>query len=337
MPPQKNREPVSRRTIHRSLLGLIPTFGWCLSPNTAHAELPHYRIELAVPQNLPKCNREADFIGMVLPMLAKPVLDPLAERVIVVRIAKNHTDYLVDVIVNDPDGKTLEEEHVDFSTEMSCHEVLYRAAIRASVQLNKRVNVASAQPPPPPPPPPVPPPKSPPVEKHYAPTPKPFRHLFVGLGGLVEFGMAPETLVGAQFVGGWRWPAWSAELNAAATLPQDTRPWGPTVVHLFTAFSVGAAPCYRRGSFGVCGLVAWSRLWFERRGGTGYEDHSSDALRFGLRGFMEQRIADRWSVRVDLDVATPAKQSNISNDAEQVRWTMPHVTGAINATVFSWF
>lgn len=272
-------------------------------------------------------------------MLAEPVLDPLAERVLVVHIAKNQTDYLVDVIVRGSDGKTLEEEHADFPADMSCHEVLYRAAIRASVQLNKRVDVASTPPPPPPaPPPPTMPPTNPPkLEKHRAPAPKPLRHLFVGVGGLVEFGMAPETLVGGQFVGGWRWPAWSAELNAAATLPQDTRPWGPTVVHLFTAFSVGAAPCYRRGSFGVCGLVAWSRLWFERRGGAGYEDHSSDALRLGLRGFMEQRLADRWSVRVDLDVATPAKQSNISDDAEQARWTMPHVTGAINATLFSWF
>jgi hypothetical protein len=109
------------------------------------------------------------------------------------------------------------------------------------------------------------------------------------------------------------------------------------VVHVYTAFSVGAAPCYRIGTFGVCGVVEWSRLWLQRRGLSSYDDHATDAFRFGLRGFMEQRLADRWSLRLDLDVASPVQSSSIRDDAQREGWKMPHVTGNFNAALVAWF
>lgn len=318
-------------------MGLMPTLAWCLSPNTALAEPPHYRVELSVPQSLPECNREPDFVGMVLPMLAGPVLDPPAARVLVVRIAKTRDDYLVDVIVRDLEGKTLEEERADFPADMSCHEVLYRAAIRAAVRMNKGVRSAKAQCPPPP----SPPAPSPiPVCEMPPPTPKTEpkeRRWFVGLGGFVSFGAAPATVAGLQLVGGWKWsPSWSIELNARGTFPTDGLMQDVTPVLVDFVVSGAAAPCYRKGAFGICGLVALGHLWFSTWEIAQPRSATAASAGLGLRGFLEHRISERWSVRFDAELAARVMHIQTEDARSQLRWPSVPLFGSASATLFVW-
>ncbi|MBK9263127.1 MAG: hypothetical protein IPM54_25400 [Polyangiaceae bacterium] len=213
---------------------------WFLLPNVARAEAPHYRVELSVPPSLPDCKREMDLNGMLLPMLDGPLLEPPAERVIMVRIAKTPAIYRLDVVVKDLDGQMLEEERIDLPANMSCFEVLYRGALRAAVQMNKGVKPAKAEqaqcPAAPPPPPPSPPPPAAPPgarsETRPPPSqPAPFERWFVGLGGFVSLGAAPATVVGLQLAGGWRWaPSWSIEANVRGTFPTDALLEGVTPV-----------------------------------------------------------------------------------------------------------
>jgi len=337
MPPQKSRESVFRRTIHRSLMGLLPTLVWCLSPNTAHAEPPHYRVELSVPQNLPECNREADLIGMVLPMLAGPVLDPPATRVLVVKIAKTKNNYLVDVLVNDLDGNKLDEERTDFPADMSCYEVLYRAALRVTVQMNKGVRAAKPAQTPPPPPSPAPPPCSP-CELPRAPAPKKLRHWFVGAGMRLDMGVAPDELIGGHLIVGWRRsPRWSLEAHGRATLSNDTRPLGPTVVRVHSVGSLAFVPCYRIEPFGFCGEFVMGNIWFSF---LNLRHPQLDTALFwgaGIRGFLEQPLSERLSVRMDVDLFVPFLPAQIAHDSKRERWETSIVSGSASVSLFAWF
>jgi len=343
MPPQKSCESVIRRTMQRQTFGLVLGVAWFLLPNSAHAEVPHYRVELSVPASLSECNREADLLGMIEPMITGPMLEPPFTRVITVRIAKTQAIYRLDLFVKELDGRPVDEVHTEFPASMSCFEVLYRGALRASLHMNLNAPTAEKAPEPPPakPPPSVALPQCPVCETPKQP-PKPAkngRRFFVGAGGLVGFGIAPEIVAGMQLLGGWKLSrSWSIELNASATIPQETRPSGPTTVHIYTVASlVLAAPCYRVGSFGVCGLIDGSAMWRGRDGITQSDTARSASFRLGLRGFMDHRFADRWSVRLDADIATPVQRSSIDDDAQKVHWTMPHVTGRVGAAILTWF
>lgn len=335
MPPQKSCESVIRRTILRQTLGVVVGVAWFLLPNSAHADVPHYRVELSVPPSLSECNREADLLGMIEPMVTGPMLEPPFTRVITMRIAKNQATYRLDLFVKELDGRPIDEVSTELPASMSCFEVLYRGALRAALHMNLNAPNEAKPPAPPPPPPPCP------VCETPKPAPKPAkkeRRFFVGAGGLVGFGIAPEIAGGMQILGGWRWsPSWSIELNVRATIPQDTRPSGPTTVHIYTVASLGlAAPCYRAGSFGVCGLVDGSAMWHGRNG-ISHDTVRSEAFRLGLRGFMDHRFADRWSVRVDVDLAAPLRRLSINDVTQQVHWTMPHISGSVGAAILTWF
>jgi hypothetical protein len=316
----------------------------------ASAEPERYRVELHAPAHLPTCNDPIGLREELTLALAQPLLEPPASRVLDVRIERPiGGDYAVIVALMDLEGHAIESFTHAYPGSMECFKVLHKVALLAAIEMEKKLESRSESRPTPSAPqpqacpsapkcptcesPPPPPPTNPP-----APEPRKLRNVYVGAGPQIALGIAPEIVAGGQLVGGWQWtPSWSAELNFGATFPRDTRPWGPTVVHVYTAFSIGAAPCYRIGTFGVCGLVEWSRLWFQRRGFTSYDDHTSDAFRLGLRGFMEQRVAERLSLRVDLDVAAPVQRSNIRDDRQQERWEMQHVTGNFNAALVAWF
>lgn len=344
MPLQKSCESVTTRTRKRPTLSLVLGLAWLLHPNSACAEAPHYRIELSVPASLLECNREADLIGMIEPMVTGPMLEPPFARVMSVRVAKTQRIYQLDLFVKELDGKLLDEVHTELPASMSCFEVLYRGALRASLHINLNATEAKVPEPPPIPPPPIPPPPRPaappPCPVCEAPKQAPTsakidRRWFVGAGGMVGFGVAPEIVAGGQLIVGWKWArSWSIELNASATIPQDTRPSGPTNVHIDTVASLGLAPCYRLGSFGVCGLVAGGAIWHGRNGPA---QADSESFRLGLRGLMDHRFADRWSLRVDGEIATPLRLSTIRDEAQLVRWTMPHFTGSVGAALVTWF
>ncbi|HRI70329.1 MAG TPA: hypothetical protein PK156_39125 [Polyangium sp.] len=322
-------------------MGVLSTITWCLSPNTAYAEPPHYRIELSVPQSLPECNREPDLIGMVLPMLTGPMLDPPVARVLVVRIGKTRADYLVDVIVRDLNGQTLEEERTDFPASMSCFEVLYRAALRAAVQMNKGVRAAKpaqAQCPPPPPRPPLQCPicdKPRPSPPHQAAVDRPW---FVGAGARVDMGVAPDQLVGGHFIVGWRRSrTWSIEGRVGATLPKDTRPIKTTIVRVRSVGSIEFVPCYRIEPFGLCGEFVLGNVWFTPLNLRRPRIDSALFVGAGVRGFVEQQLSARLSVRMDVEFFSPFMRAQIEDDVERDHWETSLISGSASASLFVWF
>jgi hypothetical protein len=342
MTPQKSRESVLKRTIRRTTTGFVLTALCCLPQSTAHAEAPHYRIELKVPPALAECNREPDFYGMVLPMLAGARLEPPAERVVEVKIAKTAGLYRVDVVTRSLDGRTLDEEHADFPGQLSCFEVLYRAALRAAIQMNKGlpvVEVPVKQAPEPQPPPPVPPtpPQCPPAAPKTN-TPRQTKHEHpwrVGLGGSTVLGAAPTTVVGLQLTVGWHWaPSWFVEANVRGTFPTDAVPNGLTPVYTDSLGTIAITPCYRWKSVGGCGLVSWNRLW--TRSGQ-LDNLRADTIQFlgaGVRGFIEHRFTDRWSVRFDADLVLPFMRRSLGDLATPGQWKPLPINGAANAALF---
>ncbi len=341
MPPQKSCESVSVHTIQRSTLGFLIGTAWFLLPNSAYGDAPHYRVELSVPASLPECNREADLIGMIEPMLTGSLLEPPAARVMTVRIAKTQAIYRLDLAVKTIDGQSIDELHTELPASMSCFEVLYRGALRAALHMNLNATAATTKPAPcPVPPPPPPPPQCPACETPKSEPPKPAivdRRWFVGAGGLVGFGIAPEVAAGMQLLGGLRWsPSWSIEVDARATLPQDTRPLGPTILRVYTVASLVIAPCYRFGSFGACALVMGTNAWASSLDVESPRTRSAALLGFGGRGFLEHRLNTRWSFRVDVDVVLPVLRVQI-DDASRQRWAASSVTGSLGTSMIAWF
>lgn len=345
MPPQKSCESVFGHTFQRSAMGLLIGAAWFLSPNTAHAEPPHYRIELSVPSNLPECNRKTELMGMLEPMLAGPLLEPPASRVMTMRIAKTQAVYRLDLLVKDLEGRPLDELRTELPSSMSCFEALYRGALRAALYMNLNATVSEPAPTlcpaaPPPPPPPASPPQCPACDK---PTPEPpklqpvDRHWFAGAGGLVGFGVAPEIVVGMQLLGGWRWsPSWSIELDVRATLPKDTRPLGPTIVRVYTVASVAIAPCYRIRSLGFCGLIMSTNAFASTINIDDPHVSTASFLGVGGRAFLENRLSNRWSFRVDVDIAAPMLRLQIS-EALRSRWVTAPLAGSLGASLLAWF
>lgn len=323
----------------RSLLMLLAG-SFIASPNSAYADEAHYRVELTVAKNLPACDRKLDFAAILTTLLAKPLLEPPETQLFEVRIAKAPTGaFHVNLLTKDLDGREMKSTQHEFPGDLSCFEVLYKAALRSAIHMEMAASMVEASAPRPAPPP-VPPAVLPQCPQPDPPPQKPQkaapieRRGFVGAGGIVAFGVAPEIVAGGQLVGGWRWSSWgSVEANLSATIPQETQPSGATLIRLDTIVSATVAPCFHARSFGACGTVAWDNLWFERVGATHYASQLSASFRVGVRGFMEHSFADRWSVRVNADLAVPIVRSNIRDEAQVVRWSMPRMTGSVGGAV----
>lgn len=331
--------------MQRSTLGFLIGAAWFLLPNYAYAEAPHYQVVLSVPGSLPECNREADLIGMLEPMVTGPLLEPPFARVITVRIAKTQSIYRLDLLVKDLEGRPIDALHTELPASLSCFEVLYRGAVRAALHMNLNATAEAKTPAPapaPPPPQPPPPATAPqcPVDETPKKSPKPAvfeRRWYVGAGGLVGFGIAPEIVAGMQLLGGWKWsPSWSVEVNGRGTFPQDTRPLGPTIVRVYSVASLAIAPCYRFGSLGLCGLVMGTSALASSLNVEKPHVRSASFLGLGGRGFLEHRLHDRWSFRVDIDIVTPVLRMQIE-DATRQRWAASAVVGSLGTSLFGWF
>ncbi len=334
------------RTTCQRLRALAAAIGLGLvcAPVDASAKPPQYRFELHAPKHLPACNDPEGFREELDLALVQPLLEPPALRVVEVHIRRpGGGDYAVDIVFKDRDGQVLETLQRSFPGSMECFKVLHKVAMATAIRMENREQLPE-EPPPAPPPPPPPPPRPaapPPCEPPPAPPPEPAlapRRRFVGAGALVAFGIAPETVEGAQLAAGWRWtPSWSVEVNARATFPKDTRPVGTTIARVYTTASLGLAPCYRLGSFGICGLVVGSRTWTEAINRAHPRVGAMQFLGIGPRGFLEHSIQGPWSVRFDGEIVMTALRSEIADDLKNARWSTGHVTGSVGAWLLASF
>lgn len=278
-------------------------------------------------------------------MLAGAVLEPPAERVVEVKIAKNSGMYRLDVVTKTLEDQTLDEEHAEFPGQMSCFEVLYRAALRAAVQMNKGMPVAETpqtQVPEPPPRPRMrmPPalPQQPSAARAKTNTPRqtgdarPWR---VGLGGSTVLGAAPTAVVGLQLTVGWHWaPSRFIEGNVRGTFPTAALPNGVTPIFIESLGTATIAPCYQWKFIGGCGLLTGNILWARSSGLDRSKIGASFTLAGGIRGFIEHRFSERWSMRLDADLVSPIVVRALGDMATQDQWLPTPINGAANATLF---
>ncbi len=300
----------------------------------ARAE-PQYRIDLSAPKHLPACDDPDGFRGLLEFALSRNLLATPASRVLEIRIDKpTAADYVVNFALKELDGQVRGTYRQTYGRSLECFKVLYFLAVSAAVEMERDAPAEEKPPPPPPPPPPAVPPICPPHEEHRATPEKPFRPWFVGLGGVVEFGVAPESLVGVQFAGGWRWsPSWSLEAKVKATLPEDTRPLGPTVVRVYSVVSGTLGPCYRFGAFGLCGEVVVGNMWIKPLSLNNPQVDTALFWGAGARGFLEQNLSDRWSVRMDVNLFTPFLSAEIKDDRARDRWRTSVISGSASASM----
>jgi len=347
MAPQIFLQHVARQTVLGRFAVLFIAAACVSSPNEAFAEPKHYQVELSAAKNLPACDRPIDFTGMLMHLLAKPLLDPPTSRLLNVRVGKTPAgNYAVDLAGNEVDGTSLWSTHHEFPAETSCFEVLYKAALRASIVMENQA--ASEEPSTPDKPekstilptsttqPTCPTPQrvapNPPKSTTYT------RHAFIGAGALVGFGITPDVAIGLQLFAGWRRsPSWFFEAHARAIFPDDTRPVERTVLRVYTNASLAFAPCYQRGSFGACWSVSGGATAFEwidvRQPRVGF----APFLMTGPRGFLEHSLSNRWSVRVDGDVGIALLGAEIQDDASKKRWRSSPITGNASISLLAWF
>lgn len=305
------------------------------TPADAQAE-PRYRVDFSGPRDLPNCNDSNGFRALLELAQPRDLFDPPASRVLDVRVrAPNSREVVVDITLNELDGRVRNTHQHTYPRSMECYKILHLAAVAAAVDLDR-----DAPPKPPaasPQKPPEPPPPCPPCEVPRAPAPKPPRTWFVGAGARVDFGVAPDQIIGGHFILGWRpSPRWSFEAHGRATLPEDTRPLGPTVVRVHSIASLGFVPCYRIEPFGFCGELILGNMWFT----TLLKHPQLDTVLFwgaGIRGFLEQRLSDRWSMRMDVDLFMPFWRAQVADDIQRDRWETSIVAGSASASVFTWF
>lgn len=305
-------------------------------PVYAQAE-PRYRIDFSGPKDLPNCNDPDGFRGLLELAQPRDLFDPPASRVLDVRIqAPNSRDVIVDITLEELDGLVRSTRQQTYPRSMECYKILHLAAVAAAVDLDRD---APAEPPAAPPQkPPDPPPPCPPCEVPRAPAPRPPRSWFVGAGARVDFGVAPDQLIGGHFIVGWRRsPRWSFEAHGRATLPEDTRPLGPTVVRVHSLASFAFVPCYRVEPFGFCGGLILGNMWFSP---LNLKYPQIDTALFwgaGIRAFLEQRLSDRWSARMDVELFMPILRARIEDNRSHDRWETSIVSGSASASLLVWF
>ncbi|MDC3981454.1 hypothetical protein [Polyangium jinanense] len=316
-----------------------------LAETPAHAEESHYRVELSAKQ-LPACDRLQEFEGLLDLVLARPLLDPPASRVLSARIVRTTTGgYGVDLVFTDPDGHVLDTVHREYPAAMCCHEVLYKAALAAALWMENReappeeppapAKAPEPCPSPSPPPPADPPPPAPPEPP--APAVPIERLWFLGAGGLFAVGIAPEVVGGVQLGGGFRLAErWTLEAHARATFPLLTRPLGETQVRAQTV-STTLGPCYQRGVFGLCGVVLGGATWMETTNRTYPMPSRRAFLGLAARGLLEHPIGDRLKVRVDAEIASILYRPRVKEADDPIRWHTAPVTANFGASLLYWF
>ncbi|MDI1484510.1 hypothetical protein [Polyangium sp. y55x31] len=318
-----------------------------VTPAAAEAASHHYRLELSAKQ-LPACDRLQDFEGLLDLVLAQPLLEPPASRVLSARIARTSSGgYGVELVFTDQDGNVLDTIHREYPAAMCCHEVLYKAALAAALWMEKRETSPEEQEPPAPAkgpepcpsprqPPPAAPPPSTPTEPPSPPLPVE-RQWFFGAGGLFAVGIAPEVVGGANIGGGYRVAErWTIEANARATFPLLTRPLGETLVRMHTA-STTLGPCYLRGSFGVCGLVMAGAMWAETVNRTHPNPSRLHFFGVAVRGLVEHPVGDRLKIRMDAEIAGNLFRSRFTAEEKPTRWRTEAVAANFGASLLYWF
>lgn len=298
-------------------------------PVVAQAE-PQYRVEFSAPKDLPNCNDPNGFRGLLELALSRDLLEPPASRVLDVRIqTPNSSDVVVDITLEELDGRVRNTHQQTYSRSMECYKILHLTAVAAAIDMDRD----APDEPPAPPKPPAPQP-CPICEVSRAPAPKPLPPWFVGAGLRVDFGLAPDKLVGGHFIVGWR-PSrsWSIEAHLRATFPEDTRPSGTTVVQVYSVASIGFVPCYRVKVFGLCGEFVAGNIWFQPIPLVKRQVDTALFLGIGARGFLEQRLSHRWSVRMDVDMFMPILPAQIGDDREQETRKTSVVAGSASASV----
>ncbi|MDI3291607.1 hypothetical protein [Polyangium sp. 15x6] len=316
-----------------------------VTPAAADVESPHYRLELSAKQ-LPACGRLQDFEGLLDLVLAQPLLEPPASRVLSARIVRTSTGgYGVELVFRDLDDQVLDTIHREYPAAMCCHEVLYKAALAAALWMEKRETPTEEPPTPakapepcpsPKPPTPAAPPLSTPTEPPSPAVPVE-RRWFLGAGGLFAVGIAPEVVGGAHVGGGYRVAErWTIEANARATFPLLTRPLGTTLMRVHTA-STTLGPCYLRGSFGVCGAVTAGATWAETVNRTYPNPIRRPFFGVALRGLLEHPIGDRLKIRMDAEIAGNLLRSRFIAEEKPTRWRTEPVTANFGASLLYWF
>ncbi len=341
MSPQKICAAVFCRTVRRATASVFLAIAWCSLPSAANANPPHFRVELDVPPELSECKREPDFIGMILPLVTGPVLDPPETHVLTLRVTKTPLVYHVELHVKANDNPAVEATQTEFPASMDCFEVLYRSAFRVATRVNRDVIATEPEPPPAAPVLPLSPAtalsnQSASHSEVSVAQPRKVileRRWFVGAGIAAAYGLGPEMVPGVHFIGGLkRSPRWSVELNAGATFPYDAHPESSGVIHVYSMANLNAGPCYKIGPVGACAFAGTSVLAFKTiEVGNSFADWRGSA-RIGVNAWMEQRLSERWFLRANLDVALQLLRSRIRDSAGEERWYMPFVTGGMSAT-----
>lgn len=309
-----------------------------MSSQDARADEPHYDVELSVATSLPECDRKAEFMALLAPLAPGSTLEPPFNRRFLIKISKAPSGiYNVDHIVTEVQGREITSSHAEFPGNMACFEVLYRAAVRTASEIQRDLPLPTPTVPTEPPPLP----QCPPTDRPNAQSLKKAkvnRKLFLGAGGVVAFGVAPEIVAGMQLhLGGKLSAKWSIESDIRSTFPEDSRLFvGPTILRVYTVASLTIAPCYRIGSFGGCGLVAANGVVFESLDRATSRTESAWSLGLGIRGFLEHKITDRFSVRADLDLVGLILRTQIE-DFSQARWTPALINGSAGLSMNVWF
>ncbi|WP_282425182.1 hypothetical protein [Polyangium sp. 15x6] len=297
-----------------------------LVPHRAKAdELPHYQVEFSADPKLPACDRGQEFAALLNDQFSKPILEPPASRTLRVRMGRTKAgDHAVDMQIEELDGRVLDTVHREFPASTCCFEVLYHAALLASVHiLHEGKDSARVEPPPPPascpapappsqaPPPPPATPAAPPLPASAGPADVPPR-FELSAGPILATGMAPEIVPGAQLGGSVRlWGSWWLEGDARVTPWFETRPLGLTAFEVLTASGV-AALCYRPGRFAVCGLVIGGATLTEAVNRTLPQLDGIGFAGIGGRVGMQQHLGGPFSIRADLDITATLFRSRIN-------------------------
>ncbi len=299
---------------------------------------PQYRVDFTAPKDLPNCNDPNGFRALLELAQPRDLFDVPATRVLDVRLdAPNNRDIIAEITVKAIDGEVRASRSPTYPRSMECYKILHLVAVAAATELDRDAPVELPSSPPPLAKPPASAP-CPPCDVPLAPRPKPQRRWFVGTGLRVDFGVAPDQLFGGHFVAGWRASrSWSVEGHLGVTAPEDTRPLGPTVVRVYSIGSFEFVPCYRKEPFGFCGEFVLGNLWFAPRNLAQPRVDSALFLGVGVRGFVEQQLTDRWSVRMDLGLFTPIVPAQIDDDTRQEHWMTSIVSGSGNVSFLAGF
>lgn len=324
---------------HNTLLCGLSIVGSALvaaMPANALGE-PQYRVDFSAPKELPNCNDPNGFRALLELAQPRELFDQPATRSLNVRIqAPNTREIVVETTIEELDGQVRSSHQQTYPRSMECYKILHLVAVAAAIDLDRDAPPAPSTPPKRPVPPACPPCELPPPP---APEPKKaLRNWFVGTGGRIDFGLAPEQLAGVHLLGGWRWsPSWSIEGHLGATLPKDTRPIKTTVVRVRSIGSFEFVPCYRIAPFGLCGEFVLGTMWFTPLSLKYPRIDSALFAGAGVRGFVEQHLGDRWSVRMDVELFVPLIRASIEDRPRREHWETSVISGSANASLFVWF